>query len=230
MSAPPITPPRVPPLRNGDHLTRDEFERRYNAMPDKKKAELIEGVVYMPSPVHFEEHGEQHAHLMGLLTFYRFHTPGVRVGDNATVRLDLENEPQPDALLLIEPERGGQVTVTDGYITGGPELAAEVAASSVSIDRNVKWRVYRRNGVREYLLWRVEDQAIDWFVLRGSNYELLPVGPDGIVRSEVFPGLWLDPQALIAGDMARILAVHQQGIASPEHAAFVARLTQAASP
>jgi hypothetical protein len=227
MAAPPLPPTKVPPLRDGDRLDRDEFERRYNAMPDVKKAELIEGVVYMPSPVSFEEHGEQHAHLMGVLAFYRFHTPGVRVGDNATVRLDMGNEPQPDALLLIEPERGGRVSFTDGYITGGPELAAEVAASSLSIERNAKFRAYRRNGVREYILWRVEDREIDWFVLRGSEYEPLPVGPDGIVRSEVFPGLWIDPRALIAGDGPRILAVHQQGIASPEHAEFVGRLRQA---
>jgi hypothetical protein len=229
MAAPPARP-STPVLRNGDHLGRDEFERRYNAMPEVKKAELIEGVVYMPSPVSFDDHGEPHAHLMGLLAFYRFATPGVRVGDNATVRLDMDNEPQPDALLLIEPARGGRVTYTDGYVTGGPELAAEVGASSVSIDRNAKLRAYQRNGVCEYLLWRVEDRAIDWFVLRGSRYELLPVGPDGVVRSEAFPGLWLDPQALIAADGPRVLAVHQQGVASPEHAAFVARLRQSGSP
>src|SRR5436305_9282057 len=115
----------------------------------------------------------------------------------------------------IEPERGGRVAITDGYITGGPELAAEVAASSVSIDRNAKLRVYQRNGVCEYLLWRVEDQAIDWFVLRGGQYEPLPAGPDGVLRSEVFPGLWLDPGALLAGDLLRVLAVLQQGLATP---------------
>jgi hypothetical protein len=215
-------------LRNGDHLGRDEFERRYNAMPEVKKAELIEGVVYMPSPVRLHEHGVPHARLISLLGFYSFLTPGVLAADNTTVRLDMDNEPQPDALLLIEPARGGRVTFTDGYVTGGPELAAEVGASSVSIDRNAKLRAYQRNGVCEYLLWRVEDRAIDWFVLRGSRYELLPVGPDGVVRSEAFPGLWLDPQALIAADGPRVLAVHQQGVASPEHAAFVARLRQAA--
>jgi hypothetical protein len=226
----PTRSPTTPLLHNGDHLDRDEFERRYNAMPEVKKAELIEGVVYLPSPVRFDEHGEQHAHLMGLLTFYRFHTPGVRVGDNATVRLDMGNEPQPDALLLVEPERGGRVTFTDGYITGGPELAAEVAASSVSIDRNAKFCAYRRNGVCEYILWRVEDRAIDWFALRGAEYERLAVGPDGIIRSEVFSGLWIDPQALIAGDTSRILAVHQQGITSPEHTDFVERLRHAGAP
>jgi hypothetical protein len=161
---------------------------------------------------------------------YRAHTPGVRVGDNSTIRLDLNNEPQPDGVLLIEPERGGQVTFTDGYITGGPELAAEVAASSVSIDRNAKFRAYQRNDVREYLLWRVEDRATDWFVLRAGRYELLPAGTEGIIRSEVFAGLWLDPQALIETDLLRVLAVVQQGIASPEHAAFLARLSPPANP
>jgi hypothetical protein len=227
MTMPPV---RIPLLRNGDHLDRDEFERRYEAMPEVKKAELIEGVVYMPSPVSFEEHGEQHAHLIGWLTFYRAHTLGIRVADNTTVRLDMSNEPQPDALLLIEPHRGGRVQLTGKYITGGPELAAEVAASSVSIDRNAKFRAYQRNSICEYLLWRVEDQAIDWFVLRGSQYDLIAPGPDGIVRSEVFPGLWLDPGALIAADLLRVLAVVQQGLASPEHAAFVARLRQPATP
>jgi hypothetical protein len=230
MSAPTVPPPRIPLLHNGDHLDRDEFERRYNAMPNLKKAELIEGIVYMTSAVRFEEHGEQHAHLMGLLALYRFHTPGVRIGDNATVRLDMGNVPQPDAVLLIDPERGGRVTFTEGYVTGGPELAAEVAASSVSIDRNAKFRAYRRNGVSEYLLWRVEDRAIDWFVLRGANYEPLVAGPDGIVRSEVFPGLWLDPAALIDEDFVRVLAVAQQGLTCAEHAAFLARLGEPATP
>jgi hypothetical protein len=214
----------IPPLRNGDHLDRVEFERRYDAMPHVKKAELIEGVVYMPSPVSFEHHGEQHAHLMLWLATYRAHTSGTRIADNATVRLDMDNEPQPDAFLIVAPQHGGRTTITDGYVTGGPELACEVAASSVSIDRNAKFRAYRRNGVREYLLWRTEDGAIDWFVLRGGQYEPLPVGEDGVVRSEAFPGLWLDVPALLTADLLRVLAVLQQGIASPEHATFVAGL------
>jgi Uma2 family endonuclease len=216
-------------LRNGDHLDRDEFERRYRAMPHIKKAELIEGVVYMPSPVSFENHGYQHFNVNTWLGVYAAHTPGVLGGDNSTVRLDLENEPQPDALLIIDPAHGGRVTIEDGYITGGPELAVEVAASSVSIDRNAKFRAYQRNGVCEYLLWRVEDGEIDWFVLRGGEYELLPPGPDGVVRSEVFPGLWLDVQALLAGELPAVLATLQKGVTDPAHAVFVARL-QAARP
>jgi hypothetical protein len=214
----------IPPLRNGDHLDRVEFERRYNAMPQVNKAELIEGVVFMPSPVTMDNHGEQHFNLITWLGVYRIHTPGVRGADNATVRLDMDNEPQPDALLLIEPQRGGRTTRASGYVVGGPELACEVAASTVSIDRNAKLNAYRRNGVREYILWRVEDNAIDWFALRGGQYVQLPVGADGIVRSEVFPGLWLDVTALLADDLARVQALLLQGIASPEHAAFVASL------
>ena len=215
---------RVPPLCNGDHLDRHEFERRYNAMPEVRKAELIEGVVYMPSPVSFENHAEQHFHLTMWLGAYRAHTPGVRGADNATVRLDMENEPQPEALLLIDPARGGQTRITDGYITEAPELTAEVAASSVSIDRNAKLNAYRRNGVREYLLWRVEDQEVDWFVLRGDHYEALAVSEEGVDRSAVFPGLWLDVAALLRGDLPRVLAVLHQGLSSPDHARFVAHL------
>jgi hypothetical protein len=223
MAAPRIPPP--PPLEPGDHLTRAEFERRYEAMPELKKAELIEGVVYMPSPVRLEQHGGPHADLIAWLVVFRASTPGVRVGDNSTVRLHLDNEPQPDALMIVEPACGGQVTLSaDGYIEGGPELVAEVAASSAAIDLNAKLRVYCRNHVQEYIVWRVLDRAIDWFVLRHDQYDPLPLSPAGYYQSEVFPGLWLDPDAMIRGDLATVLQVLQQGLASAEHAAFVARL------
>ena len=212
----------MPPLRNGDHLTRDEFERRYAAMPHVKKAELIEGVVHMPSPVTADEHGEPHFDLNGWLFVYRAHTPLVRGGDNCTLRLDLDNEPQPDGYLRLLPEREGQATLVDGYVTGAPELIVEIAASSASYDLHEKRDAYRRNGVREYVVWRVWDVEIDWFVLRAGQYERLPL-EDGIYKSDVFPGLWLDPAAVLRGDMARVLEVLQQGLASTEHAAFVDR-------
>jgi Uma2 family endonuclease len=224
--------PVVPPLETGDHLTRPEFERRYGAMPELKKAELIEGVVYMPSAVRIDWHGTPHAAIMGWLCVYWARTPGVAPGDNATVRLDLANEPQPDALVYIEPRCGGRVRINEGYIEGAPELVAEVAASSASIDLNAKLRAYLRNGVREYLVWRVLDGAIDWFVLHEGQYQRLLADESGILRSEVFPGLWLDSPGLLRIDPAAVLQVLQQGLASPEHAAFVARLQQAgpASP
>jgi len=215
----------LPALENGDRLTRAEFERRYEAMPHLKKAELIEGVVYVPSPVRHRQHGAPHAQLIGWLVQYAANTPGVEVGDNTSVRLDLDNEPQPDALLFIDPDCGGQVRIgVDGIIEGAPELVAEVASSSVSYDLHVKLHVYRRNGVREYVVWRVLDREIDWFVLRAGQYERMVVDAQGFFRSEVFPGLWLDPAGLVRGDLATVLAVVQQGLASPEHGAFVVRL------
>jgi Uma2 family endonuclease len=215
----------VPPLENGDVLTRAEFERRYEAMSHLKKAELIEGVVYVPSPVRHRYPGHQHTHLIGWLVQYEANTPGVEASDNVTVRLDLDNEPQPDVLLFIDPACGGQAHIdADGYIEDAPELVAEVASSSASYDLHAKLRVYRRNGVREYIVWRVLDQEIDWFILRAGQYERLPLDAAGFYRSEVFPGLWLDPAALLRGDLATVLAVVQRGLASPEHTAFVARL------
>lgn len=215
----------IPPLEPGDRLTREEFERRYDAMPGLKKAELIEGVVFMPSPVRHRRHSQPHAHLVAWLVTYAAATPGTESGDNGTVRLDVINEPQPDAYLFIAPGCGGQARVSDDdYVEFAPELVAEVSASSVSIDLHTKFDVYRRNGVREYLVWRVLDQAIDWFVWREERYERLTPGEDGIVRSTIFPGLWLDAQAMVRGDMARVLTVVHQGTATAEHAGFVARL------
>lgn len=214
----------IPPLENGDCLTRAEFERRYDAMPQVKKAELIEGVVYVPSPVRHRFHGRPHTHMTTWLGQYEAHTPGVEASDNSTVRLDLDNEPQPDVLLIIDPDRGGQTRFSeDGYIEGAPELVVEVASSSASYDLHAKLHAYRRNGVREHVVWRVLDQQIDWFVLREGQYERLQLDPDGLLRSETFAGLWLDPEALIGGDMAKVLDRGQQGLASPEHTAFVHR-------
>jgi Uma2 family endonuclease len=211
-------------LEPGDHLGRAEFERRYEAMPGLKKAELIEGVVFVPSPVRVDHHGSPHAALIGWMTVYWAATPGIRVADNTTIRLDMDNEPQPDALMFVEPDRGGQARIdADGYIKGGPELVAEVAASSASIDLNSKLRVYRDNGVREYIVWRVLDGVIDWFVLRQGQYVALPADA-GAYRSETFSGLWLNPDALTRFDLAAVLQGLQQGLASAEHAAFVARL------
>lgn len=220
----------IPPLENGDRLSRMEFERRYDAMPHLKKAELIEGIVYMPSPVRHRLHGRPHGHVMGWLILYEAGTPGVQVGDNSTVRLDLDNEPQPDAILLIDPERGGQTRLSeDGYIEGAPELVVEVTASTASYDLHAKLNVYRRNGVREYVIWRVQDEAIDWFVLRDEQYEPLQPDSEGRLRSEVFAGLWLDPTALIRHDLATVLAVVREGVGSPEHTAFLDRLRDASS-
>lgn len=164
---------------------------------------------------------------------YRAATPGVLLGDNATLRLDYENVVQPDALLRLDSALGGRSQVTaDDYLAGPPELTVEIAASSVSYDLGVKRRVYARNGVQEYLAAQAYEQRIDWFVLREGEYEALQPNADGILRSEVFPGLWLPVDALWTGDLAGMIATLQQGLASAEHAAFVAQLRQriAATP
>jgi Uma2 family endonuclease len=219
---------RIPPLENGDRLTRAEFERRYEAMPGLKKAELIEGVVYMPSPVRHRRHSNPHGQIVTWLGYYSLNTPGVEVGDNGSTRLDLDNEPQPDGLLIIESECGGQCRIReDDYVEGALELVAEVASSSVSYDLGPKLKAYRRNGVREYVVWRVLDRAVDWFVLRNDQFEAMLPGADGILRSSVFPGLWLDPSALVRGDLTAAFDALRQGLESDEHKAFVQRLQQA---
>jgi hypothetical protein len=225
----PPAPEPIPPLRHGDRLTRDEFERRYHAMPHVKKAELLEGVVYMPSPVSLN-HANSHFDLIGWMGIYTFGTPGVRGGDNGTLRLDLQNEPQPDAFLRILESHGGQARVSsDGYIEGSPELIGEVSVTSVAIDLNIRLPMYRRNGVREVIVWRVVDREIDWFVLRDDRYDRLLLGEDGVYRSEVLPGLWLHAAALVRGELTTVAQVAQRGLASPEHAAFVRQLEQTAA-
>src|SRR5436305_189576 len=205
------TPGSIPPLENGDRLTRAEFERRYAAMPPNVRAELVEGVVYMASAVRARSHGLPHNHLNTWAGIYSVHTPGVSAYDNTTIRLDLDNEPQPDVCLMVDKD--GQARIDDDdYIEAAPEFAAEVAASSASYDLGDKLNAYRRNGVREYLVWRVLDEAIDWFVWREGRYELLPAGPDGVTRSEVLPGLWLDAAALLRGDLPRVHDVLHQGL------------------
>ena len=230
--APGPAPPRppasaVPALENGDRLTRCEFERRYAMRPDLKKAQLIEGIVYMPSPVSFV-HAEAHAAINSVLGLYAASTAGVRVADNATVRLDLDNEPQPDVLLCINAPAGGRSRLSDGYLEGAPELVVEVSASSASIDLHDKLRAYRRNGVQEYVVWRTRDGRIDWFELVDGEYRLLPADDAGVVRSRVFPGLRIACPGLLASDPAAALAELQKGIGSDEHRQFIARLAEGA--
>ncbi|MEA5617655.1 Uma2 family endonuclease [Cronbergia sp. UHCC 0137] len=212
----------IPPLESGDRLNRLEFERRYKAMPNLKKAELIEGVVYVASPLRFEPHAEPHANLMIWLGNYKVCTPGVRLGDNATVRLDLDNEPQPDAILLIDTACGGKSHLSaDGYVEGAPELVAEVAASSATKDLYDKKRAYRRNGIKEYLVWQVFEKTVSWFSLQDGEYLILSPNEEGIIKSQVFPGLWLDVSALVTGNMQQVLAILQNGLTSAEYQEFV---------
>ena len=215
---------QLPPLENGDRLSRHEFERRYLAAPRIKKAELIEGIVYVASPLRFQQHAEPHSRLHGWLWTYQISTPKLRLGIEPTIRLDLDNEPQPDIVLILDETVGGKAKMTnDGYLEGVPELVVEIAASSAAIDTGSKKQVYRRNGVSEYIVWQSFENQLDWFHLVEGEYRSL-LDEDGIIRSRVFPGLWLAVSDLLAGDIAEVLAILQKGLNSPEHATFVKQL------
>ncbi|NJN22247.1 MAG: Uma2 family endonuclease [Leptolyngbya sp. RL_3_1] len=215
----------IPPLENGDRLHRVEFERRYQAMPKQTKAELVEGVVYMASPVRSQSHGQPHAAIMAWLGAYWAATPGTDLNDNATVRLDADNEPQPDACLRLETSAGEQSRLSDDdYIEGAPELVVEIAASSAALDLHTKKTIYRRNGVQEYIVWQVLDHKLDWFWLTAGDYLSLTADDAGLIKSQVFPGLWLACEDLVNKNLQSVLATVQAGTGSREHAAFLAKL------
>lgn len=220
---------RVLPLENGDRLTRTEFERRYNAMPRVKKAELIEGEVHMPSPVKVT-HSKPHAQMVTWLGVYCASTPGVELYDNTTIRLDMDNEVQPDAFLRLELAAGGRSRISeDDYVEGPPEFIVEVAGSSAAIDLHAKLNVYRRNGVPEYLVWQVYEGRVDWFELRDERYVSMSPDDRGVLHSRIFLGLWLAVGALLEGDLAGVLAELQKGIGTPEHQDFVKGLAERAA-
>jgi Uma2 family endonuclease len=236
-------PEAVPELRDGDRMSRDEFERRYDASPHVRKAELINGVVYIGAvdlngkaspmpPVSNEGHALPHFDIIGWLAIYRMATPGVVGGDNPSVRLpSRDNMPQPDGVLRVLPSHGGQTrTDPDDILAGAPELIVEVSVTSAGLDLGPKLERYQQDGVQEYIVWRPVARVLDWFRrTRQGEFAVLPPDPDGIFRSRAFPGLWLDSTALTTGDMARVLAVALQGIASPKHAKFVEKLRKRAA-
>lgn len=210
----------LPALENGDHLDRATFHRRYGRMPTHFRAELLEGIVFVPSPLSVA-HGEMHAHVIGWLCDYVAQTPGTKVCDNTTVLLGPDSEPQPDAVLLIDPESGGRTSVTeDGYTSGPPELIVEVASSSEAYDLHEKRRDYERAGVREYVVVLLRERRVRWFALNTDHFEELSADDTGVYRSRVFPGLDLDVQALLSLDLLTVRRSLQQGIERPEHAAF----------
>ena len=212
-------------LHSGDRMTRQEFHRLYERMPEHFKAELIGGVVYVASPLR-RPHGTRHPILSAVLTAYAGYTPGTEVCDNTTFLLADDSEPQPDSALRILPAYGGQTRDTpDEYIEGAPELIAEVAHSSRAIDLGDKRDDYARYGVLEYLVLSLADRKLFWFDLP-RNHELQP-DPDGILRVRTFPGLWIDQDALLASDYPRLMETVNQGLATPDHAAYVAKLADA---
>lgn len=213
----------LPPLVNGDHLDQKTFHERYEAMPEVR-AELIGGVVFMSSPQKMR-HGYHHFKLVGLTSSYVDDTPGTSGCVNSTSILGPDAEPQPDTCLFILPEYGGQTTVDDNdHMIGAPEWVGEISDSTESIDLNRKKRDYEKAGVREYMVAAVRTKQLFWFIRRRGKFKLLPEAADGIIRSEVFPGFWLDADAFLNRDSKRVRAALRQGLASPEHAAFVAKL------
>ncbi len=217
---------KLPPLVSGEHLDQPTFHERYEAMPDGTWAELVGGMVYMPSPMR-NEHGEYDEDVAYWICHYKRFTKGLRSGKNSTVILDEIGETQPDGHLRIPEQFGGQTRIVQGYIVGAPELVIEIARSSRSYDLNQKKADYERTGVREYIVVELEPDSIHWFIRRGSRFGQMRPGPDGIYRSKVFPGLWLDPDALLVEDIDRVVEVLEQGLATPEHAAFAAKLAAA---
>jgi Uma2 family endonuclease len=214
----------LPPLEPGDHLDQPTFHARYLAMPEDVQAELVGGIVYMPSPLR-ARHGRVHMELNHWLMEYKADTPGVDALDNATVILGDDSEPQPDACLRILPEYGGQSRENEeGYVVGPPELIAEVALSSESYDLHTKLRDYERSGVQEYLALSLRQSRADWFVLEDQKYVALTPDDRGILRSRLFGGLWLDSQALLDGTTQSVQDVLQKGLASNEHAEMLRRL------
>ncbi len=212
----------LPPLEQGEHLDQKTFHERYSAMPKHVRAELILGVVHMPSPLKVP-HSDGHLDAGRWLLEFEDMTPGVHLADNATVILGAEDEPQPDLCLRIRPEFGGQTREVDGYIAGAPELIVEIASSTASIDLFEKKLAYARAGAREYLAFSVREPRAYWFVNRNGVFEPL-VPKRGIYRSEVLPGLWLDPAALIRRDRKKLLSVLHRGMATKDHKAFVKKL------
>jgi Uma2 family endonuclease len=226
----PVDRPRrkaLPPLVDGQRLDRPTFHERYEAMAPETRAELVGGVVRMPSPMRVD-HGRTSRLIAGWLLHYQLATPGVDGADGASVKLDDEGEPQPDHLLLVPAELGGSCRVDpDGYLAGPPELVIEVARSTRAFDLGAKRADYERTGVKEYLVVAIQPDEVHWLVRREGRFTRREPGADGVHRSEVFPGLWLDAGALFAGDLTRLVAALDRGLATPEHRAFAEALAKA---
>jgi len=212
-------------LNNGDHMSQTEFHRAYKNTPENFRAELVGGIVFVASPLK-KGHGENHLPLGSAFFAYETVTPGTVSGDNSTIMLGEHSEPQPDLYLRVEPEYGGQSIVTeDDYISGAPELVAEIALSSSAIDLNLKRQDYARHGVREYMVLLPMEKEFRWFDLSRDRENALPI--DSICRSRAFPGLWIHVKALLEHKHKLLTRTIKRGLASPEHAAFVKKLEAA---
>ena len=216
------------PLAHGQRLTLEEFLRRWEEQPNLKLAELIEGVVYLPSPVG-SAHASPHYLTTGWLMHYTARTPGCGGGNDGTW-LMRGSAPQPDVFLRILPQYGGQSHDEKGLSVGAPELAAEIAGSSAPLDLGPKRNLYAAAGVREYIVVLIDKKRVLWLRLENGVYREIARDADGILRSQVFPGLWLDPGALLNDDAGQLLDILDLGLRSPEHGEFVKKLAEARHP
>jgi Uma2 family endonuclease len=222
---PAIKQPHLPPLRPGDRLSQAEFHRRYEGYPEDVKFELIAGVVHMASPAR-TPHGSHGPLLSFILTTYAFATQGTQVLADVTTILGEQSELQPDLCLRILTDYGGQTHEdAEQYLHDGPELVAQISHSTLTLDLGVRRADCQQAGVAEYIVVDIPNQQLHWFDLQSDR--LINPTQGGIARSRVFPGLWIDPVALFAGDGQRITEAIQQGIASAAHARFVQRLQRA---
>ncbi len=216
-------------LVEGQRLDQPTFHALYEAMPAGTRAELIDGVVYMPSPLGLE-HGIAHVPVIVWLDYFAEQTTGVQVMDNASTILGWRGEPQPDGLLRVQPAFGGRTWDEDGFVNGAPELVVEVSKTSRYVDLGPKKADYERAGVQEYIVRAIDPDEIYWFTQEQGVLVQRSIGADGLFRSTTFPGLWLDPVALLQGDRRRLRAVVELGCATPEHAEFVAKLAARRDP
>ncbi len=211
----------LPPLESGDRLSRAEFERRFEAMPHLKKAELIKGVVYVGGSVPIL-HAESQATIVGLCGLYTFHTPGISPADNGSLRMDEENELQPDLSLWVHrPGKGRAFIDEDDFLVGAPELIVEVVDNREVYDLQDKLEVYQAKGIQELCLWRVAENRFEWFRLERGDFQLVMPDEKGVIASSAFPGLWLNVKALLTDDLQAAMADLQAGLRSEEHRQFV---------
>jgi Uma2 family endonuclease len=204
-------------MHNGDKMSQPEFSKIYSKISEPYKAELIAGIVYEPPPPTLS-HAVSDLDLAALLKHYQAYTPGTQSGHDCSVILSSDDQVQPDSFLRILPELGGQSFNWRRRIKGAPELVAEVSFSSRSIDLHTKKERYAKFGVREYIVLCVEPSLFHWFNL--ASGEMLPIDENGVIRSEIFPGLWLDAHSLSDGDTRTALETLSLGLQSPQHKTF----------
>ncbi len=214
----------IPPLEPGDHTDQPTFHERYKQSPDDFRAELVEGIVFMPSPLG-NDPSRYPSRIVAWLGQYVAATPGTDFKDNPTVILRSHSEPQPDAVLVVEPDRGGRTGISeDGFVTGPPELVIEVATSTEAYDLYEKRRDYERAGVAEHIVVAAREPRVQYFLLENGRFRE-EAATDGVFRSRAFPGLWLDETALLRLDMNTLLRTLRQGLDTSAHSTFVDQLT-----